>query len=508
MPLDKFLIDPILSTYRGFVSDLEAKNCKGENYAKLVEAIEYIEKLANEYDGTNGFLDFNTRVVTENLYGKMSDYYSRALSEGSEAANGGKSGVYDDDTLMQMSLKALKDAIAVHKKNYEDIIERAKMEASLEFQNKNIENQASVASKLFTEEDKKFLAKEKGITDVEKYIEVGGKMQLDETLHGATTKDPKTGETITIAARVKAFDNVREAEIIHKPVMERIVKSIQAIIDIAEEPGMTYPRFLTIQLERGLFDATANQMSKEALEERLETSKLFMEFPLYIEEQEKKLNEYNKLLSSSKLGAPELSEWAIVEDEISREYEAAQIKYRMPLEWAMDIISDLGQWSLSYAKFAKNYDPWADYSSNPELQKQKIIESQKTLPGEIKAKVFQLKKYFDIDFANDFFTSDAFIYSVKSDRIDYSQEYVEFLMQKVFPECKPFNDLSQAIGDERETFEIEVRRNNPGSINGAVRTKAWYDQKFGEGEYEAKFGPIKRPTANAKPWDLSTFKFK
>lgn len=447
MALDKFLVDPILNTYKGFIAELEAKNCTGENYQKLVDAVAYLEQMANEYSGMNGFMDFNARIMTENLYGKMGDYYARALSEKSDG-NGGTT--YDDSALLDLALNALRDAIALHKRNYEEMLQHAKEENAQQ----NVATQAKFAAEnFFSAEDKAFLKREKGIADVEAYVREGGEIQL--------------------ANNKNVVDSAKYIEQNHRPMMERIVNSIQAVIDLGEEEGMTYPRFLTLQLERGLFDATATQLSREIFEEELRRDEFLMCNRLEIAERRAILDAYNQLTSQSKLGAPEIAEWNLVHDDICREYEIPKLRYKKPLEWGINILRDLSLWSLAYSPNAMWYEPWA-IELNEYKRRQWIIEDQKRLPGIIKAKIFQLKKYFDVDFVNDFFTSEGYLHAVKSNTVGYSQPFIDFLVKSVLPQCVPCRDLASDLVRQRDDFHTQNTDIDPDWRKPGERIQSYY----------------------------------
>ncbi len=105
MPIDRAMIDPILTPFKNMIKDLEDKGNTGENYQKMVDTINAIEKLASEL---NDFNAFNAEVTKQGYYMNFSNYYSAALSE--TAKENAESGT-DDETLLANTLKVYEDSI-------------------------------------------------------------------------------------------------------------------------------------------------------------------------------------------------------------------------------------------------------------------------------------------------------------------------------------------------------------------------------------------------------------
>ncbi len=106
MPIDRMMIDPVLTPFKNMIKDLEDKGKTGEYYEKMVETINAIEKLANEL---NDFNAFNAEVTKHGYYMNFSNYYSRALSEAAQEKSASEGN--DDETLMANTLKAYQDSI-------------------------------------------------------------------------------------------------------------------------------------------------------------------------------------------------------------------------------------------------------------------------------------------------------------------------------------------------------------------------------------------------------------
>ena len=108
----------------------------------------------------------------------------------------------------------------------------------------------------------------------------------------------------------------------------------------------------------------------------------------------------------------------------------------------------------------------------------------------------------------DVFKHETFRYKVETNHMSDSQEYIEFLIEKVYPHCKPNNDLPSDIIAKRDAFYKEKRELNPDIMKPALRFREFYDNKFGQGYYDSKFGALEMPESNAKPWDWNSFQYK
>lgn len=383
---------------------------------------------------------FNGALMQENLYGQFSDYYGKALASKAKAEGDAKG--YDDTTLLKQSIDALKNAITEINRGYEEAIKTAKGKKA---------------------DDKKVLGKKmKGL---------------------------------------KSSDNSIEVAILQNP--ELIIKGIQDVIDLGEQPGMTLPKFLRLQMEKGLDKAMEGSVvARNGQEYLLEATKSNPVSPYHIEVDTKKLNAFDELAAKSKFNLPNTKELSYVHRDIDYEYAGKIAIWReITYRWD-DLLSSLAFWSLSYCSFAPSILPWK-VTKDPVAA---TIKSQKTIPGIFKQKERLFKKYFGLDFM-DIFKHDTFKWAVKYDFISESQEFVEFLIEKVYPHCKPFNDLPSDVIEQRALFYNGTNDQNPTAHKVQERYKEFYDNKFGTGRYLEKFGEIEKSTSTAAPWNLDNFKY-
>lgn len=469
MAIDRMMLDPTLDTYRKMLKDLQEQNITGEDMDKMAEIIARMEQLGNELSDIN---DFFGKVMQEDLFGKFSAHYTKALTSQYQAQNSENGGTYNDVALLKQCVDALKYAVTTIKDSYNKTIEDAKNFDAKEHKDKSIE----------------YFEETTGTT-VGKFFKKQAKKDLDKTLK----------------EKPNAFDNSIEVAVLHDP--ELIIKGIQDLIDLGEQEGMTTPKFLRLQIETGLDKAMQGTSTfRKALEFQLDST-LANPTPWTLKLAEEKLRVFDELAAKNKFNIPNLKELELAHNDIDYIYERDIKIWDEIIERWKDLLGDLDVWSLSHCSFAPSIEPWR-MARDP---KQATIKTQKTTPGIFKQKEKLLKKYFGLNFM-DVFTHPSFEWDVKYNYIEYSQEFTEFLIEKVYPQCVPLNSLNSDIINERASFyptgSNPDRETNPHCNMYAKRLRDFYDSKFGKGRYDSKFGVINEINSAAKPWDWDSFKFK
>ena len=122
-----------------------------------------------------------------------------------------------------------------------------------------------------------------------------------------------------------------------------------------------------------------------------------------------------------------------------------------------------------------------------------------------------LDRYFGLKFT-DIVDNPDFRHHVLSNFIDESQELVEFLINEVYPQCKPFCDLSHDLIQKREKIYHSNCEGNPGRLEPYLRMKRHYNETFGEGYMETFLNELDLGYADkakcntaAEPWNYDTF---
>jgi hypothetical protein len=198
-------------------------------------------------------------------------------------------------------------------------------------------------------------------------------------------------------------------------------------------------------------------------------------------------------------------QWAI--DDVRREFEPDIIKWDKTKEMWESILDNLEFWSLSYCSFAPRIPPWS-LAENPV---EATIFTQNTGNGIFPERLKLWKRYWGFDFM-DIFKHETFAWEVKHHHFAYSQIFTEFLIEKIFPQCKPFNHLSKELIKEREAF-YPYGGNRDTEMNPLLhlrgeRFRDYYNNKYGAGRYESKYGPIEHNDSAAQPWNWESFKYK
>jgi hypothetical protein len=292
-----------------------------------------------------------------------------------------------------------------------------------------------------------------------------------------------------------AVDNSIEIETLIND--EGVIKPIEDLIALGEEPGMTFPRYLRIQMEKGLDKAMEGSVvAREGYEYLYEFYKAMSTCPHDVEKAKRKLDLFDELGAKSKFGIPNLDEINFGHRRIDHEFEPSIIQWKNITDRWETMLWDLYNWSLAHVSKAPYIEPWS-LADNP----QKAIKYTKdTQPGIFRQRERLFKKYYDMDFP-DILKHPTFEYQIKNDLMWQSQELFEFLIEKVYPVCQPFQFLPQNLINEREALYTEKREMNPDMLKPALRFAAFYDKKFGEGRYVSKFGAFKPVVTNAKPWN-------
>jgi hypothetical protein len=469
MPLDPMMSDAILGTFRKMADELKSKNLSGENIDKMMQTLDRMKELANTHSDMNAF---NGQVMQENLYGKFSDYYGKAMSAQAAASGSSAGGGNAEPDYLKQNLDALRDCIKRIRTAKEDVLKKDK-----EFDPKKA-----------MQEGMDYVERNKGKLGLEKGIKMSGGI---DALKNEAEKDIDK----TIKEKPNAYDNSVEIEILIND--EGVIKPIENLIALGEQPGMTYPRYLRIQIEKGLDKAMeGNAVTREGYEYSYEFYKAMARCPHHIEKAKKKLDLFDELGAKSKFGIPNMDEISYGHRRIDHEFEPSIILWDTIVNRWETLVWDLYDWSLAHISIATQIEPWSLAKDPPrEVKKTKDIQ-----PGLFRQRERLFKKYFGLEFP-DVPKHPTFRYYVENNFMWESQELFEFLLYKVYPQCQPFKFLPQDLINEREGIYKEKREMNPDLNKPIEKFIAFYDCKFGEGRYVSKFGAPKPVVTNAKPWN-------
>lgn len=418
--VEKQIAESIKQGYKNILDDMKNRNITGKYYD---EAEKYYNRLLELIETSPDANTLYAKMNDENIAVRISDAYTRALTEIAENANNGGA-IYDDDTLMKMYVKTLHDSVKAMRDGFEKLLTEA------------------------SEADRK---------------------------------------------RIMVDNNPEE-----------LIKGVEELIALSEEPGMTYPNFLRLQIERGLDDFNASSITRKVIETQLECYRCTISQDLEIKVLEEKLEAYDKLASMNKFGKVDAHVWEFVEKKIEWKY-APEIKKRDQVYHIFkNILDDLDLWEMAHCPFAMNVEPWA-MIFDVEKRKQAIERDKNIMPGVIWEYEKLLLHYFGLKL-KDIIHDQSFIHEIKAYTMVHSQEIVEHLLLEVYPVCKPFNPLPQSFISKRTEIQNAKREENPDQDKPFYILKEYYDARYGE-EYMERISKGMKPkkTSAAKPWDLEEF---
>lgn len=469
MPLDPMMRDAVLGTFQKMADDLKSKNLSGENVDKMMQTLDRMKELANIHNDMNAF---NGQVMQENLYGKFSDFYGKAMSAQAAASNNTPGGEQTDANYLKQNLDALRATI------------------------KRIRDAKEEALKMNRDYDPKKAMRE-GMDFVERNKEKFGMTNGIEMSGGIEVLKKESEKDIdqTLKEKPNAFDNAVEIETLIND--EGVIKPIEKLIELGEEPGMTYPRYLRLQIEKGLDKAMEGSVvAREGYEYSYEFYKAMSRCPHYIEKAKKKLDLFDELGKKSTYGLPNMDEISFGHRHIDHDFEPSIILWENITNRWERMLWDLYDWSLAHISIAPQIEPWCLAENPPKAVKY----TKDTQPGVFRQREKLFKKYYDMEFL-DILKHPTFKYYIKNDFMWQSQELFEFLIYKVYPICQPFQILSQELISEREVLFTGKREANPDLLKPALRFRAFYDTKFGQGRYDSKYGKMTPVITNAKSWN-------
>ena len=468
MPLDPMMTDAILGTFKNMVQEIKDKNLTGEDVDKMNGYYDRMVELSQIHSDMNAF---NGQIMQENLYMLFSDHYGRALSQAAVQQQEEKG--YDDATLLKQTLDALRNAIVQLEKGKQDAIDATR----------NFDTNKAIADGV------DFAARNGSVPMSKKDVK--------------RIKEQAQKENQTDLATMPNMGN-NDVEIDVLINIEPITSAIQNLINLGEQEGMTLPRFLRIQIEKGLDRAAEGMiLVRDAYEEDYAFQKSYTLSPYHIQKAKEKLDTYDLLASQNKFNIPNNDELNFCDEKIDYKYERDIIIWDEIVDRWEQILDDLAHWSLAYTSVAPYIDPWKG-AQNP---KQATIETQKIQPGILKERLRLFKKYFDLDFM-DIFKHPTFKWKVENHTIGYSQEFILFLIDVVYPQCQPFNDLSPEAIQQRLDLYNDSREANPEANKPMEKFIAYYDNKFGAGRYLSKYPAPSPIMSNAQPWEWDFFKYK
>lgn len=232
-----------------------------------------------------------------------------------------------------------------------------------------------------------------------------------------------------------------------RPESKHILYPIRRIVEIGNS-GVSYPVYLRMAEEEGLYDAMKSGQQRPLIEFEIDVAKKMYD-PVRTEMFTKILQAWDELAAKAYYGNPDPLEFGIARGRTEWEY-APRINRWDAIYRRWDQLFDLlFDWIDSFCSFAPYDGRWIGETSS---QTRKNIErTQECNPGIFKVRESIFNEYFDLTW-NDIFTHETYLNEVHAQRIWLSDEVIQ-LLKEVYPHVKPGNRPPAGIISRREALQ-------------------------------------------------------
>lgn len=271
-----------------------------------------------------------------------------------------------------------------------------------------------------------------------------GKMQDDTTLLKQTVSQYEV--------RLKMLKKDPESYTLWPP--------LEKIIHIGKS-GMSYPIFLKMCEEQGLFEEMKDGRPRPVIEFDLHVATVMFD-PVRKEMYEKLLKEYDALSKKHPLGLVDPVELEMLRFRVQHEYEPKINQWEAIVFRAGKLLDIVIDWLDSFTSFAPFDERWADPTS-PAKTKENIAFTQECGPGIFKVRENIFQEYFDLTW-DDIFTHEMYRNEVTAARIWYSDERIA-LAKATYPHMQPGKSPPKELIAESETLKKENRLRNKANLD-------------------------------------------
>lgn len=283
---------------------------------------------------------------------------------------------------------------------------------------------------------------------------------------------------------------------------DALVKPIEDVIKLGES-GISYPEFLRRMIELNMDKAMGGAtVSRDAQIYSIDFYSAGKINPYYEERENAYLKLFDELAAKSPVGAISILKYNLGNEVINVGIDPKIKKWDSVKHYWESVLDGLSWWSLAHMSFAHTLEPWS-MAKDPRASVRESIECD---PGEIQIKLQQLKKYHGLSF-HDIFKHESFIWEVTYNHLWYSQAYVEFMIEEVFPTCFPGKRMSPEQTAKMEKLYKEDLYRNPETSKVLERYRVNHDKYFGEGSFYEKNSRPEPFSGKSTPWDLGSFKY-
>jgi hypothetical protein len=266
-----------------------------------------------------------------------------------------------------------------------------------------------------------------------------------KAIMAATQNQPTDDEGLlkqSHKAMVDAYNYHRD-----RPESVHIVGPIKRIVEIGNS-GVSYPVYLRMAEEEGLYDAMKSGQQRPVIEFELDVAKKMYD-PVRTEMFGKILKAWDDLATKAFYGHPDPAEFGIIRSRIEWEY-APIINRWDAIYRRWDKLTEMAfDWMDSFCSFAPCDERWVGRSGSE--TRKNIERTQECGPGFFKVRESIFNEYFALTW-NDIFTHETWLNEVKAERIWYSNEAIS-LIKEVYPHIKLGGKPPREIISKRESLQ-------------------------------------------------------
>ncbi|MES2775497.1 MAG: hypothetical protein V4722_15080 [Bacteroidota bacterium] len=227
-----------------------------------------------------------------------------------------------------------------------------------------------------------------------------------------------------------------------------LTKAVQDVIDLGRS-GINYPTFLRLMIEQGLDKAMEGTViSRKYLLADVVFYRQLIHPPM-LRRSKAILNKYDELAAAASFNVPNSAVYSLEHAKIIGDTEADQTRYAQIQTLWFRMFTSMHLWVDAYTKYAPADERYAGHSA---AETQHNIELFKnTWPGRINVYEAQLLSNYQLSW-NDVFAHESFDAEHRSNRFNYTDDYIRFIKDEVYPQCSPLQHADRDLVAKAEAL--------------------------------------------------------
>jgi len=250
-------------------------------------------------------------------------------------------------------------------------------------------------------------------------------------LSAAASSNQPTDDTGLMQQTLKQYESSYN-QLKDNPEHAHLIGPIKKVLDIGHS-GDSYPVFLRMCEEQGIFEAMKNGEQRPVIEFDLHVARV-MGDPVRFEMSTKILAGYEALCKQNPFGLADNVEFEILRQRLEWQYAPLIAKWKAIIERWGKMHEMVFDWIDSFCSFAPIDGRWSD-PRGEKYTRENIQRTQECNPGQLKVRESIFKEYFNLTW-DDVWTHKTYLAEQKASRIWDSDERIE-LLKKTYPVCKP-----------------------------------------------------------------------